>query len=281
MLWRLWASSSGINHFKHGEESWALVTGASDGIGKSVCQAFAQKGFNVILHGRNQEKLNVVKDELQAACPDRKFEIVVADATQGSLAPEVASAVKDKHVTILVNNAGYTSTLIEPLVTQDPDVLQRGVDIGCTWLTQLTRAMLPQLVENKPSAVVNIGSFVAAHPPPFLAVYAGTKGYTRAFSQALRTEMRLTGHKDVDIQYHESHSVATKANGSPVSTAAPDPDTMARSIVVAIGQRKGFIVPYWSHELTNWFLWIMPESWVQKMSGSILQTKRTDLKKAD
>ncbi|TFK49322.1 NAD(P)-binding protein [Heliocybe sulcata] len=249
MFWRLWASSNGINYFKHGEESWALVTGASDGIGKAVCKALAQKGFNVILHGRTQEKLNSVKEELQAACPERKFEIVVADATQASLVPEVAAAVKDKHVTILFNN--------------------------------LTRAMLPQLIANKPSAVVNVGSFVAAHPPPFLSVYAGAKGYSLAFSRALRTEMRLIGHKDVDIQYHEVHSVATQANGRPVSTIVPHPDAMARAILVAIGRRTGFITPYWAHELTSWFMSVVPETWLNHLVAAELQKERTDLQKSN
>ncbi|EPQ53687.1 NAD P-binding protein [Gloeophyllum trabeum ATCC 11539] len=290
MLWRLWASPNGINRYKHGQESWALVTGASDGIGKacvpflpasSVAKALAQKGFHVLLHGRNPTKLTAVRSELAAECPNAQFEIVVADATKSALAREVAEACKGRTVTILVNNAGYTSTLIQPLETQDYDAVQRGIDIGCSWTTQLTRALLPQLRADAPAAVVNVGSYVARHPPPFLAVYAGTKGYMLAFSRALRTELALLSPSPISVQYHEIHSVATKANGSPVSLAAPHPDVMARAIIVAIGRDKEYVTPYWVHELTSWVLRVLPERVVARMAGGILQGQRTDIKRGE
>ncbi|KDQ60065.1 hypothetical protein JAAARDRAFT_32442 [Jaapia argillacea MUCL 33604] len=275
MFWRLF--TSGIDRYRHGEESWALVTGGSDGIGKGLCEVLASKGFNVFIHGRNQTKLVSVLEELKVTYPTRQFEVIVADATNPALASEVAAAVAQKNLTILINNAGYTDTAIRAFVLTDHQEFDKAIAIGVGWITHLTRELLPLLMKNEPSLMVNVGSYVQSHPPPFLAVYSATKGYTLALTQSLRTEMQYTSHPNVEIQYHEIHSVSTHSNRKAPGLTRPTAHRMAEAIVGAVGSGRGFVVPYWPHELVSWVLWILPEGVVNSLAAGVLQDRRVDV----
>ncbi|PNP46005.1 hypothetical protein THARTR1_10823 [Trichoderma harzianum] len=105
-----------------GNPPWALVTGASDGIGRAFAEELALRGFNVVLHGRNKAKLDLVKSELQQKHPETLFRTLVADASKvqcvnclhgeenESQHPVDFNAIKDAlqdlHLTVLINNAG-------------------------------------------------------------------------------------------------------------------------------------------------------------------------------
>ncbi|TFK49323.1 NAD(P)-binding protein [Heliocybe sulcata] len=276
MLWRLVSNLNGIDQFRATDEPWALVTGASDGIGKSLCKVLAKRGFNVLLHGRDHRKLYKCCQELLAAHPSGKFELIVADATQPATVQDVVTAVRGRPITVLINNAGYTTGPVQPLLTIDPEEIGRAISIGITWTIQLTRALLPRLVETQPSVIVNVGSYAASHPPPFISVYTGTKGFLQAFSQSLRNEMRTIGHKGVEVQYHEVYFCSTKSNGAPENLATPSPNRMAHAIIAAVGSCKGHVVPYWVHELLSWLFLLVPERIISRIAGSVLARKRTD-----
>ena len=74
---------SKFRKFRHSDSgSWALVTGSSDGIGRAFAEELAFRGYDVLLHGRNEEKLNRIRSGVSRRYPDRSFEIVVADASK-------------------------------------------------------------------------------------------------------------------------------------------------------------------------------------------------------
>lgn len=119
--------------------SWALVTGGSDGIGLAFGEELSSRGFNVLLHGRNQEKLDRVKVELSKKYPSRSVEVVVADA---SLPNDSYSVVAEKvkrlpgKLTILVNNIGGNATY--PQHHRHDDIPHEHIDITST-LTAASR----------------------------------------------------------------------------------------------------------------------------------------------
>jgi len=90
-----------------GKDAWALVTGATGGIGFGFAEELSERGFNVFLHGRNREKLNRRQEELQAKFPNIKYKIVVSDAADlhedVNLIP---NEVGNANLTVLVNNVG-------------------------------------------------------------------------------------------------------------------------------------------------------------------------------
>ncbi|KDQ60066.1 hypothetical protein JAAARDRAFT_595085 [Jaapia argillacea MUCL 33604] len=267
MFWRLFTSTGDIDRYHHGQEPWALVTGGSDGIGKGLCEVLAARGFNILIHGRSKPKLLSVLQELKTSNPNRQFEIVVADATDISLVDRVADAGAQRNLTVLVNNAGYTEMdirLFADISHAGSFVeIDKSISIGVGWISHLTRALLPQLLKNEPSLVINIGSGALSHPPPFLALYTATKGYTLALTQCLRAEMKLqnsfTSNPAVEVQYHELHAVCSNSNREPPTLLRPSSHDMATAIVDAVGRKKLFVVPYWTHEVSAWVMWFMPE----------------------
>lgn len=110
--WYHFLRPSALNKYKEGVigSPWALVTGASDGIGVGFAEELAWQGFNVILHGRNAEKLQTVSETLQAQFPGRKFKILVLDAVQDAGNVDKIQAAlaefKDLNLKVLINNVG-------------------------------------------------------------------------------------------------------------------------------------------------------------------------------
>jgi len=97
--------------------AWALVTRASDGIGLGFAQELSERGFNIILHGRNEGKLDGIKEQLQKTSPDREFRIFVRDAEKeltDEILHNLQESLKDIHLTVLINNVGGSGS-VEPV----------------------------------------------------------------------------------------------------------------------------------------------------------------------
>src|ERR1700712_245755 len=161
--------------------TWALVTGASDGIGLGFAHELCSRGINVILHGRNKPKLQAVKEKLIAIFPGRSVEIFVADAAEydghaaiNSLVELVRSLPENGKLRILVNNVGGANNLIgKGLFYQLEDTTLDEVDtlinVNARFPARLTTALLPILgaEETAPALIINIGSIAAIGLMPF------------------------------------------------------------------------------------------------------------------
>lgn len=159
----------------------------------------AVHGFNLVIHGRNAEKLAKVQAELQAAHTGVDVVVVCADASQriedwaALLAP-----LQELHITILINNVGNSQTgAYFPLDRVSDDDIYTLIHTNDIFPTVLTKHMLPKLIANSPGLILNIGSFAGAFGVPLLSVYSGTKAYNLSFSRAIRNDLRLLGH---DVQ---------------------------------------------------------------------------------
>ena len=148
------------------------------------------------------EKLAKVQSELRAAHTGVDVVIICADASQRIedwatlLAP-----LKELHVTILINNVGNSQTgayfPVDRISDEDIYTLIHTNDI---FPTLLTKNMLPKLIANSPSLILNIGSVAGAYGVPLLSVYSGTKAYNLSFSRAVRNDLRLLGHDNVECK---------------------------------------------------------------------------------
>lgn len=98
--------SDGYKKYQKGPQSYAVVTDATDGIGKSMAKALYRKGFNVIAHGRNKEKLKTTAEEIKALREDGTVEFFVADVDTSVDYAEIANRFDDLNITLLVNNVG-------------------------------------------------------------------------------------------------------------------------------------------------------------------------------
>lgn len=165
----------------------ALVTGASSGIGAAFARALAQQGYEVVLVGRDRERLAAVAAGL--AGPAR---VVVADLTREPdlAAVEAVAADPDAPVDLLVNNAaaGWHG----PFVEHDPDLLGATVALNVTAAVRLARAALPGMLARGRGGLINVSSVAGSSPAPRMAVYAATKAFVDSWSATLVQETRGT-----------------------------------------------------------------------------------------
>ena len=96
-----------VGRFLHGDAPYALITGATDGIGKAAAKELYQRGFNLVIHGRNPEKLAKVQEEIKALGFERDVRVWVENASKEGIDYEAAARQWDDiHLTLLVNNVG-------------------------------------------------------------------------------------------------------------------------------------------------------------------------------
>lgn len=159
--------------------SWALITGATDGIGKSFAFQFARKGLNVVLVGRNPSKLQEVSSSIKSKYNSVQIETVIVDFS-GDIAEgveRIKEKIKGLDIGILVNNAGVSYPYARYFHEVDDGLLRDLVKVNVEGVTRVTHAVIPGMVERKRGAIVNIGSGAAIVIPsdPLYAVYAATK----------------------------------------------------------------------------------------------------------
>jgi NADP-dependent 3-hydroxy acid dehydrogenase YdfG len=175
------------------EGTVAVVTGASEGIGRSITRTLALEGATVLAVARRSERLETLASAVAEA--GGTAHALVADLSQGHAPGEVIDHVVAAHgrLDILVNNAGLM--LIGDALTADPDDWGLMIDVNLLALMRMSRAALPHLARAARSApryvadIVNIGSLSGRVPTPARSGYAASKGGVSAFSEALRQDL--------------------------------------------------------------------------------------------
>ena len=171
----------------------ALVTGASGGIGLELARCLAADGYRLIAVGRDRKRLQQVGDEFR-----RRYEVSVrcetADLADPSAVRRLWTDVRTAGdtVDVLVNNAGVG--LYGALDAQDPDALERMVQLNVVALTMLTRLALPDMRARRWGRILNVASVVAFQPgAPWMAAYYASKSYVLSFSKGLSRELAGSG----------------------------------------------------------------------------------------
>lgn len=171
-------------------DSYALVTGASQGIGEAMARDLAKAGHNLIVVARREEILQALKAELEAA---HGVEVVVhaADLSQYDEVTALIGDIANRHVSICVNSAGIAS--FGPFMEQDWDYEVNQFNLNATAVFRLTKAVLDQMVPRGEGALCNVGSAAGNIPIPNNATYVFTKAGVNAFTEALHYELKKQG----------------------------------------------------------------------------------------
>lgn len=168
----------------------ALVTGASGGIGEAIARELAVAGTHLVLVARGADKLRALADELTAA-HSVTVDVVAADLAAAGAGAALAAQLGDRQIDILVNNAGFGD--FGPFAEADPAKISQMMALNMVTLTDLTRALLPGMIQRRKGMVMNVASTAAFMPGPLMAVYYATKAYVLSLSEALADELRDTG----------------------------------------------------------------------------------------
>lgn len=139
-LFRIYTRPTSLPRYLR-QDSYALITGASDGIGLGFAQELLSRGFNVILHGRNPAKLAAIQTSLQSTFPDRKVDTVIAYTSDNqSDISGIIKSISTKEVTVLVNNVGgvFTVPKVMPLIESTAADIDKIINLNARFQTQLT-----------------------------------------------------------------------------------------------------------------------------------------------
>jgi len=173
-----------------------FLTGASAGFGIAIARAFVKGGHRVVAAARRHDRLLALGDELgDALLP---IELDVRDRAAVEAIPAVLPA-EFAAVDVLINNAGLALGL-EPAQRADLADWQTMIDTNCSGLVQVTRALLPGMVERNRGHVFNLGSVAGRWPYPGGNVYGATKAFVRQFSLNLRADLAGTAIRVTDIE---------------------------------------------------------------------------------
>src|SRR5262249_43952285 len=157
----------------------ALVTGASSGIGAEMARIFAQKGIDLALTARREDRLQQLADEIEGMGRPRPL-IFPTDLSLPEAPAQLITHVHDANapVSILVNNAGYG--LMKSFETADLPDLTGMLDVNVRALMALTHGLLPDLIETH-GRLLNVASIAGFMPGPNMAVYYASKAFVVSF----------------------------------------------------------------------------------------------------
>ncbi|KAK4477348.1 hypothetical protein RD792_016565 [Penstemon davidsonii] len=249
----------GKNLKKYG--SWALVTGPTDGIGKAFAFQLARKGLNLVLVGRNPNKLNEVSESIKSKFGSTQIKTVVVDFS-GDIDDgvfRIKETIEGLDIGVLINNVGVSYPYARFFHEVDDKLLNDLIKVNVEGTSKVTQAVLPGMVKRKKGAIVNIGSGAAIVIPsdPLYSVYAATKAYVDQFSRCLYVEYKKSG---IDVQCQVPLYVATKmASIKRSSFLVPSTDGYARAALRWIGYEPR-CTPYWPHSLLWALVHSLPES---------------------
>lgn len=224
---------------------WAVVTGASDGIGKAFAESLAAAGFSLVLVARRGDRLENLGRELSAK-HGIQFRVIAADLARPMDVAAVLEATGDLDVGLFVASAGFGTSgnfADAPL----PEELAM-VDVNCRAVVAMTHAFANRFRERGSGGIILLSSLVAFQGVARAAAYAATKAFIQTFAEGLRIEMKPFG---VDVLSVAPGPVGTgfgKRADMNLGDGAEKPETVATASLAALGRRTtvrpGFLAKF-------------------------------------
>ena len=257
-----------------------LITGASAGIGAELAREFARHGHRLTLVARRKDKLAALARELDAE-HHVDVKVIVQDLARpaGPAAVLQATQAEGEAIGILVNNAGVID--VGPFVGAPVDKLVGMVNLNVRALTELTGLLLPAMVERRFGRILNVASLAAFQPVPGMAVYAASKAYVLALSEALGEELKGSGvtvsalcpgvtDTDMAAEIKAGSSTAARLPKELVS----DPEDVAARAYKALMAGQAVLVPGLPNQITAAWAQVTPRWLTRYVTG--IAARRTD-----
>ncbi|XP_005986970.1 very-long-chain 3-oxoacyl-CoA reductase-A [Latimeria chalumnae] len=257
---------------------WAVVTGATDGIGKAYAEELACRGMSVVLISRSQEKLDQVANEIKESC-NVETKTIAVDFGDVEIYKKIEAGLEGLEIGVLVNSVGISYDYPEYFldVPDLNDLISKMININITSVCKMTRLVLPGMLERKKGVILNISSASGMYPVPLLTLYSATKAFVDFFSRGLHAEYKSKG---VIVQSVLPFYVATKMSKVRRPTLdKPSPKTYVRSALNTVGlqaRTNGYLI----HAILGWVtISLLPESIAMRLTMNVNKGIRARLMK--
>jgi short-subunit dehydrogenase len=222
---------------------WALVTGASAGIGVALATQLASEGTHLVLTARRRDRLDALAQKLQQSHGIRT-EVFTADLARPEAPQQIYEFTRTKRLEIdlLINNAGFGQ--YGELTTVEPQRLLDMVQLNCLAVVHLTRLYLADMVARKRGDVLILASVASFQAVPYISTYAATKAFDLLFAEGLAEEMKPHGIGVCALcpgsTESEFHSVAGQERFS--SNTQETAEKVARVGLQALAEGKSYVI---------------------------------------
>lgn len=253
---------------------FALITGASKGIGKAIALELAARGYDLLLLARSEDLLKETALEI-AAGSNISCQWLALDLSGDQAAERVYTHCKEHAfpVSVLVNNAGYglSGSFEKYPMEAHADMLRLNI----ITLVSLTRLFLPDLKKQPASYILNIGSSAAYQAIPFLSAYAASKSFVLSFSRGLRGELKETAVSvtcvcpgPTDTNFVNRANVGAKGQKA-AARFNMSPESVARIAIKSLFNRKAEVITGGMNKLSAFFAWLLPKSLVEGIAKKL------------
>ena len=250
-------------------KKWALITGATVGIGDCFARLLASQGYNLVINARSKDKLEERAEFLRATY-GVEVEVLAADLAIDC--EKVESYIESHEIEVLINNAGFG--LNQSFLTSPVEEEQRVLDVLVRAPMRLMHAVLPQMRKRNSGVIINVSSTAA-----FIAGghYSAAKSYLTVMSESLHTQMLPTNVRVCSLNpgfvRTEFHQRAGMKMGAIPDFMWLDGDFLVRKAWVDAKNGRAISIPGWQYKVLRAIIAIAPRSTVRKM-GMTLRTKQ-------
>ena len=230
-------------------DHWALITGASSGIGAEFARQLAARGMHLVLSARREELLKQLAAELHQA-HGAKTEIILADLSKPDAPQKLLEEIAGRGLTIelLVNNAGFGQ--VSEIEKNDLPRILEMIQVNIAALTELTYRVLPGMLDRGHGGIINVASVAAFQPVGYMGAYAASKAYVLHFSEALWAEARDRGVTITALCPGTTRTEFFDVSGVPGwldRHRAQDVKPVVRAALKGFEKRRQYVVPGWKN----------------------------------
>jgi uncharacterized protein len=256
------------------KDKWALVTGASAGIGAALARELARHGAKLILTARRKDRLEALAAELTAL--GAEVRVASADLNDPAAAQQIFDATEGAGVPvdILINNAGLGQ--YGAFVEGDVEQELSQVRVNCEAMVRLTRLFVPRMVERRRGWVLVVASMASFQPVPYLTTYAATKAFDRFFALGLAAEVARFNVKVTALCPGRTESEffevarASRFRGRRLQPA----EQVAAAGIAALARGERTIIPYFRGRVTSFMTRFIPVAAISRLVEKVARPGR-------
>nr|XP_039260659.1 very-long-chain 3-oxoacyl-CoA reductase-like [Styela clava] len=263
----LWSKTFDFKKFG----TWAVVTGASDGIGKATSYELAKAGMNLVILARTKSKLDKFADELRQSFNVRVIVIAVDFSNGEDIYDVINEELRDLDIALLVNNVGMAFG--KPMSFMDvPEYRKYStnvVNVNVLAAMKMTEIVLPNMVKKGGGIITNISSLVASMNGAYFSVYGGSKAAINAYTEAMQNEY---SNKGIIFQL-----IAPGLTVTPMALTYTDlkpnllipvSELYGKHVVKSLGKSSHTNTGFFGHNVFKLFINLIPDFLAAKINGS-------------